>query len=274
MANIDVMNYNIYYEIHGNEEGEPLVILNGLMMSTASWAPFIDVFSKYKLILVDMIDQGKSSKAVGEFYTQDRQADMLKEFFDKLDLDKVNLFGISYGSEVALRFALKYQQKLKSLILANSTSRTNEHLKDSGRGWEYACKTYDASTFFKIAIIPVYSIKFYEENLEWMKAREKSFETALTPEWYEAVIRLMRSAEDHNVSDRLHEITVPTLIIGAEHDTITPLPCQMELYKGIKNSRMVIINDAGHGTMYEKPYEFASNIIGFLETYDKKIQIL
>lgn len=274
MPKVDVMNYSIYYEIHGNENGEPLVILNGLMMSTASWTPFIHVFSKYKLILLDMIDQGQSTKAVGEEYTQETQADMINEFLEKLHLDKINLFGISYGGEVAMNFALKYQDKLKSLILANTASRTNEYLKDTGKGWEYACRTYDASVFFKIAIIPVYSVRFYEENLKWMKDREEMFGKVLTPEWYEAVIRLIRSAENLNITNKIHTINVPTLIISAENDAITPLPCQIEIKQRIKDSKMVIIKDSGHGSMYEKPYEFAGSIIGFLEAYDKKITIM
>ncbi|QGU96706.1 alpha/beta fold hydrolase [Clostridium bovifaecis] len=273
MPKIDVMNYSIYYEIYGNEEGEPLVILNGLMMSTASWTPFIDVFSKYKLVLLDLIDQGQSTKAVGEEYTQERQADMLKEFFQKLNLNKVNLVGISYGGEVAMEFAIKYQDMIRALVLANTTSRTNAFMQDMGKGWEYATSTYDAAAFFKISVLPVYSVKFYEDNLEWMRAREQMFNKTLTPEWYDGVKRLIRSAEHLNVTDKIDIINVPTLLIGADEDTITPLAYQREIQSKIKNSQMVIIRGSGHGSMYERPYEFAGSIIGFLETYDKKITI-
>jgi pimeloyl-ACP methyl ester carboxylesterase len=52
---------SIYYEIHG--DGEPLILLNGLMMNTLSWMDFIpQLADKFKLILFDFRDQGRSSK--------------------------------------------------------------------------------------------------------------------------------------------------------------------------------------------------------------------
>ena len=62
---------NIYYEIHG--EGEPLVMVNGIMMSCDSWLPFKEVLSsRYKLVIFDMVDQGRSDKMTDDApYTQD-----------------------------------------------------------------------------------------------------------------------------------------------------------------------------------------------------------
>lgn len=146
---------NMYYEIHG--EGEPIVILNGIMMSTASWASFLDVFTKNnKLVLVDLVDQGQSDK-MEEEYTQDLHVEMLNELFTQLGLEKVHLLGISYGGEVAQRFALKHEDRLLSLILANTTSYTNPLLREIGEAWIKAAKTYDGSTFFKATMPYIYS---------------------------------------------------------------------------------------------------------------------
>jgi proline-specific peptidase len=267
-----IKGQNIYYEIYG--KGEPLVLLNGIMMSTASWKPFIEVFSQdYELVLVDFLDQGQSDKAT-DYYTQDVHVEMLKELFSSLGFNKVNMVGISYGGEVALRFAVKYQEKLSSLVLANTTAYTTEKLKDIGEAWIYAAKSYNGFTFFKEVMPYVYSDDFYENNIKWLKEREKLFNDILTKEWYDGFIRLVKSAEDLNINDELDKINVPTMIIGAEKDTTTPIKFQEEIKKRIKNSRMVIIKDAGHASMYEKPYEFASIVIGFLKTYNKKIEIV
>ncbi|WIV12774.1 alpha/beta hydrolase [Proteiniborus sp. MB09-C3] len=272
MPKVLIQGKNMYYETYG--EGEPIVILNGIMMSTGSWTSFIDIFSrKNKLVLVDFIDQGQSDRAEGE-YSQDMHVEMLKELFSILGLDKVHLVGISYGGEVAQRFALKYQAQLLSLILSNTTSYTNHILKDIGDGWIYAAKTYDGSTFFKVTMPYVYSPEFYESNITWLKEREKAFSVSLKPEWYEGFIRLVRSAEDLNITDALHNIKVPTLIIGAEYDITTPLRCQEEIQKRISDSKLMVIKGSGHATMYEKPYEFITVVLGFVECYDKEIKIL
>ena len=66
MAELLFKNRKVYYEVHGNA-GEPIVILNGIMMSTASWKPFIDTMSRQNhLILVDFFDQGQSARMEGE----------------------------------------------------------------------------------------------------------------------------------------------------------------------------------------------------------------
>ncbi len=59
MANFMFGNKSIYYEEYG--QGEPLILLNGIMMSCMSWAEFIEPFSVHnRLILVDFLDQGRS----------------------------------------------------------------------------------------------------------------------------------------------------------------------------------------------------------------------
>lgn len=272
MPKVLIQGKNIYYETYG--DGEPIVILNGIMMSTGSWDPFIDVFArKNKLVLVDFIDQGQSDK-VEDAYSQDLHVEMLIDLFSILNLGKVHLVGISYGGEVAQRFALKHETQLLSLILANTTSYTSHILKDIGEGWINAAKTYDGSQFFKATMPYIYSGEFYEENIKWLKEREKSFSVSLQPEWYEGFIRLVKSAEDLNITGEIEKIKVPTLIIGAEYDATTPLRYQEEIQKKIKDSKLIVIKGSGHATMYEKPYEFTTAILGFVESCNKQIKII
>lgn len=266
-----VKDYEINYEIYG--EGEPLLMLNGIMMSSASWRPFSDVLKKRKLILIDLIDQGLSQKGKNE-YTQEMHVEIIKEFLDNLGLKRIDLFGISYGGEVAMQFALKYQDYLSSLILSNATCYTSKWLKGIEELWDYAAGTHDGKVFFRATMPYIYSAKFYEENNDWLKEREELFCKVFTVEWYEGFRRAIRSASGLNIEDELHKIKVPTLIIGADKDILIPLPCQIKIHERIENSKMIIIKDAGHAAMYEKPYEFASVLIGFLSVYEKEINII
>lgn len=257
-------NKRMYYEIHG--DGDAIVFLNGIMMSTASWTPFINLLSgEYKVVLVDLLDQGRSDKADG-FYTQGMHVDMLDKLLKKLNINKFNLLGISYGGEVAMLYALKYQDKLNSLILSNTTAYTNRIMKHIGDAWEFAASLCDTTNFMKVTLPYIYSQKFYEENFDWINERIKLFETAFTKEWYNGFRRAVKSAEDLNILERLEEIKVPTLIISSELDVITPVSYQKEIKNRIKNSRWVEIKGAGHASMYENPNEFSLIVIGFLKT--------
>lgn len=98
-------NKQVYYEVHG--QGKPLIILNGIMMSTKSWAQFIEPFTQFnQLILVDFLDQGQSEK-VTQQYDHSLQVDVVIALLEHLNLGKVNVYGVSYGGQIALQVALK-----------------------------------------------------------------------------------------------------------------------------------------------------------------------
>lgn len=272
MSFIVYQGKKVYYEIHGEQE-ETLLILNGIMMSSASWQAFLPMLKKHqKVVLVDFFDQGKSDYLEGA-YTQEIQGQVVKELITSLNLKKVTLLGISYGGEVAMKVAIDHEHLIDRLILANTTAYTNQQLKAIGDAWVYAAQTGDGRIFFKNTIPPIYSTGFYERNIDWLTAREALFVKAFDERWYQGFARLVVSAETHDERQRISQITVPTLIIGADEDLITPLACQKELYRAIKNSRFVVIQDCGHASMYEKPTEFFGAVLGFIQTAHENFTI-
>lgn len=169
MARFILQDKCIHYEEYG--QGKPIVVLNGIMMSCGSWAEFVEPFSAHnRLILLDMLDQGKSDKMDGPF-SQALLAEVVPALLDYLQLDKVNLLGISYGGEVAQRFAVKYGDRIERLVLFNTTSRTGPWLKDIGDGWNLAAD--DAESYYLSTIPIIYSPGFYRENNAWMEHRRE-----------------------------------------------------------------------------------------------------
>ena len=211
----------VHYEVYG--QGEPLLVLNGIFMSTVSWRAFIPTLSKNnQLVLLDFLDQGGSENMTGD-YSQDLQAQIAWALIKHLRLERVHVLGISYGGEVAMLMAIKYPEVVAKLILANTTPYTNAWLQDMGKAWEYAIGAYDGRQFFKTCIPVVYSPGFYTRNIEWLKRREELFSTAFTPAIYQAFLRLIKSAENFDVRQDLPTIKTPTLVISSEHDYVTPL---------------------------------------------------
>jgi pimeloyl-ACP methyl ester carboxylesterase len=233
-------------------------------MSTVSWQSFVKSFSQYnRLILVDMLDQGNSSKLPGQSYDQSLQVEVIKALIDHLRLSKVYLFGISYGGEVAMKFALKYQERLERLLLFNTTSKTSPLLREIG----YACNkaASDCQAYYSTTIPTIYSPQFFSRNAAWIEQRKSILLPLFSnPVFTDAMVRLTNSAEYHDVSDEVHNIHVPTLIVGCENDYITPLAEQHFLASQVPNSQMVIIPDSGHASMYEKPYLFTSLVLGYV----------
>jgi 3-oxoadipate enol-lactonase len=262
MATFQFKEYSVYYESYG--EGKPLIILNGIMMSTVSWQSFVKSFSQYnRLILVDMLDQGNSSKLVGQKYDQSLQVEVIKGLVDHLKLDKVYLFGISYGGEVAMKFALAYQQRVERLLLFNTTAKTSPWLREIGYAWNKAAA--DGEAYYSTTIPTIYSPQFFAKNAAWIEQRKSILVPLFSnPAFTDAMIRLTNSAEFHDVAQDVHKISVPTLIVGCENDYITPIAEQQFLVSQIPHAQFVIIPDSGHASMYEKPYLFTSLVLGYV----------
>ncbi len=273
MSHFWINQKQVFFEDEGS--GKPIILLNGIMMSTRSWAPFVDSFKvNNRLIRVDFFDQGQTDKLIGETYTHQIQVDLLKSLFDHLKLEQASIVGISYGGEIAIQFAIQHPKLVDRLVLFNTAAYTNPWLKDIGRAWMAAGKTRNGEAYYNTAIPVIYSPGFYEKNQEWMQNRKKIlvpvFSNAL---FLDQMERLTLSSESYDVKEKLHEIKAETLIISAEDDYLTPVENQAYVAKRIPNSHWIKIPNAGHASMYEKPLLFTTLCLGFINAKDTKYTI-
>ncbi|MDM8534025.1 alpha/beta hydrolase [Clostridiaceae bacterium HSG29] len=270
MAFMNIDSVELYYEIHG--EGFPLLILNGIMMSTVSWQKLIPHLHEAKVILLDFPDQGKS-RELKKLYSQEDIAKIVGKFIENLGFEKIDILGISYGGEIAQILSINLGEKIRKLILVNTTPVTTKQLKAIGDSWLVSTNKYDGKKLFEESFPLIYSYTFYENNSEWIENRLKLIPGSLTRKWLEGFGRLVVSAENLNVIDRLKKITADTLIISADEDLLTPSNLQDILEKEIVNSKRITIHKCGHASMYEQPEMLISIVKGFLMT-NKKIRIL
>ena len=251
----------VYYETHG--DGFPLLLLNGIMMSTKSWTPFIEVLSaRHRLILIDFLDQGQSDKMEAP-YDHGIQVDAIFAVLDDLGIESADIAGISYGGQVALQAALRQPERIRRLVIANAGLSTSAWLAEIGHGWNNVAG--DGRAYYYASIPSIYSPGFYESRKDWMEARRaKLIPLFSDPVFAAQLVRLTDSSESYDISAEADSITQPTLIIGSETDCLTPLMEQKKLQAKLPNSELVIIPDCGHASMYEKPALFASLVLGHL----------
>lgn len=252
----------IYYEVHG--EGQPLVLLNGIMMNTLSWAEHIPrLKDRYQVIVYDMRDQGQSAR-LEEGYDIGIHAEDLKRLIDHLDIHETHLLGVSYGGQVALIFSLRFPEMVEKMVLSNTAAYVDQYLLSMGQMWKRAAKLYDGEAFFDLALIPIYSRSFYNHHYDWLANRRQLFRDFLTREWFDGFIRLASSNEAYDLRGEISNIDKETLLIAAEKDMITPPEQMLEMNRAIKNSQFVSIPDAGHAAFLEKLDTFCTLIKGFL----------
>lgn len=272
MSTFQYKEYNIHYIVDGDLKSgkEIIVLLNGIMMSTQSWEIFKESFTENnELIRFDMIDQGGSSK-VDFQYRQDLQVDIMKALFDHLNVKSVNVVGISYGASIALQFAAKHQKYISKLVVANVVAKTSPWLKAIGDGWNQVGRTRNGEAYYNITIPYIYSPQFYTRRLKWMENRKKILLPIFSsPDFLNAMERLTISAETHDVVNALKDITVDTLIISSKEDYLTPVFEQEYLHHQLAHSELVIVEECGHASMYEKPELFATLVLGHVNQKQK-----
>lgn len=264
MPYVEVDGVKIYYEVHG--EGEPVALINGIFMSTDSWAfQTIALSKRYKVLLHDCRGQWRSDKPK-EGYSLDQHSEDLKRLLEHLAVHKVNLVGTSYGGAIASTFALNYPELVKSLILITVPSQPHPSLRVLANRWLSACQTRDPEKFVSAWIRDVYSEEFLSKN--WSVLWDTLTE-AFNGFDYEAGAILLKYAgrflEENPLVPRLKEINVPTLIIAAEKDALNPVKSAKMMHREIASSELHIIAGAGHGVVIEKHEEINRLILDFLE---------
>ena len=117
---VEVNGVQVHYREYG--QGEPLVLLhgNGTMIQDFEVSGLSDKAAKnHRVIAIDRPGFGHSSRPRGSIWTPDAQADLIHAVLQKIGVSKATILGHSWGTSVAIAFALKYPQAVKALVLAS-----------------------------------------------------------------------------------------------------------------------------------------------------------
>ncbi|BBJ28121.1 alpha/beta fold hydrolase [Athalassotoga saccharophila] len=257
-------NNGIHYECNGH--GDPLVLLNGIMMSTVSWSYHVErLKNDFNVITFDFKDQGKSSREDKDYHIFDRSNDLL-DLMKYLKIESAHIVGVSYGAHVAEYFAAKFPSKVKGLVLSNATFKVKNHLREIGKSWEYSANTYDPELLFRVSFPFIYSRTFYDSNPEWIEKRIKISSSSTTKEWMDGFIRLSKSSRDFDLSKEIRQIKSPTLVISASEDLLIPSNEMKEMSFLIENSKFLKVKNTGHAFFLERPELFCKIIKKFLKS--------
>ncbi|MDE5717596.1 MAG: alpha/beta hydrolase [Lachnospiraceae bacterium] len=113
---------SLYYQEQG--EGEPLFLLHGNGEDGTYFVNQLSFFSnRYRMIAVDTRGHGKSPRETAPL-TMEQFAVDLKKLMDRLQISGAVILGFSDGANIAMKFALKYPDRVKALILNGGNLNT------------------------------------------------------------------------------------------------------------------------------------------------------
>jgi 3-oxoadipate enol-lactonase len=260
MPKISVNDIQIYYELHGPPDAEVVALSNGVLMSTASWALQTAVLSqRYRLLLYDCRGMWQSEHPPGP-YSMEMHADDLAGLLDALGIEAAHIGGTSYGAEISMIFALRYPERTKSLIVTSAASHVEPLLKSFIDNWYAAAVAQDPKQLFQ-AVYPItFSDAWIAENQVALNQAQERYKLLD----FEAFSVLLLSFSQLNITENLHRITAPTLVVVGEEDILKPRHYSEIITEKIPNAEFAVIPGAGHAALWEKADVFNSLLLGFL----------
>jgi 3-oxoadipate enol-lactonase len=261
MPTIQANGIQIYYEQHGwDRPGDVLVLSNGVLMSTASWAYQTPVLSQHcRLLLYDCRGMWQSEHPPGP-YSMAQHAGDLAALLDGLGVERAHIGGVSYGAEISLVFALRYPERTRSLVVSSAVSQVDPLLRAMMDGWIAATRARDAETLFRVTVPVNFSERWIAANAAALEAARQRYRQLDL----DAFLELLLSFSQLNITADLHRISAPALVMVGEEDILKPRKYADIIARELPNSELAIIPHAGHAVLWEQPAVFNSLILGFL----------
>lgn len=235
-------NLNITYQTIG--EGKPLLILHGWGSKSDRWQTTAKSLAGrgYEVIIPDLPGFGQSGSPETVWSLSD-YSNFVNKFAEKLGLDSFNLLGHSFGGNVAITYSLRYPEKINRMFLVGAAAIRAETVKKK--------TTYGLTRVFKFLKYVPFVRRFFYRFI--IKSDYPSTKGIMRD------IYLKTLKED--LSDKLSEVKVPTLIIWGEKDDITPLKNAHEINLKIQGSRLEIVPEIGHNLHSEVPGKLSDIIV-------------
>lgn len=232
-------------------EGEPLVLLHGLMGELSNWEHTIEKFkSRYKVIVpilpfyeLPILTLGV--KSLSKY---------IHKFLKFKKLGQVVLIGNSLGGHVGLVFTVAHQEFVKALVLTGSSG-----LYENAFGGSFPRReSYD---FVKEKV----EYTFYSPATATKELVDEVFKTVNDRSRVIRILALAKSAIRHNMAKELKKISIPVSLIWGKQDKITPPDVAEEFHELLPNSELNWIDKCGHAPMMEQPEVFNNYLEKFLD---------
>lgn len=286
-----VGKFNVWTKRFGNNPRIKVLLLHGGPAMTHEYMECFESFFQkegFEFYEYDQLGSYYSDQPTdSSLWTVDRFVEEVEQVRRAIGADSTNFYvlGNSWGGILGMQYALKYQGNMKALMVANMMASCPEY----GEYSKVLAKQMDSSV--------VKEVKELEAKGEYDKPR---YMELLLPNFYKKHLcrlenwpdGLNRSSKHVNgtiyvmmqgpsefgisgrlanwdVKQRLKEIRIPTLMIGAKYDTMDPQAME-EQSKLVQHGRYLYCPNGSHLAMWDDQQVFMNGVIGFIKDVDQQ----
>lgn len=259
---IRINNTDIAYDDHGI--GQPIIFLHAFPLNRSMWQGQVAALlneQRFRLVALDWRGFGESESATS-LSTMELLADDVAALMDALGMQQAILCGLSLGGYVAFAFLHKYPERVQGLILADTKPAADtEEGKANRERIAQLAESEGPGAVVDLQMSKLLSDYTRQHHPE-VEIQVRRIAEAATGSGIAAVSRGMAQRSDTN--ELLARISVPTLVLVGEHDTLTPPTVAQEYAGHIPGSQLVVIPQSGHLSNLEQPEAFFAALHHFL----------
>jgi proline iminopeptidase len=285
-----VGKFKVWTKRIGNNPRVKILLLHGGPAATHEYMECFESFfpkEGFELYEYDQLGSYYSDKPSDtSLWVLPRFVEEVEQVRKALGLDNSNFFllGNSWGGILAMEYALKYQSNLKGLIICNMMSSCPEYGKYAD---EVLAKQMDPDVLKEVKeleakgkfsdprymelLIP----NFYQQHIcrlqEWPEAVNRSFghinNVIYTMMQGPSEFGIAGNLAQWDIRDRLKEIMVPTLTVGAKYDTMDPEHMKW-MSTQVKNGQYLYCPNGSHLAMWDDQQVFMKGVVDFIRKVD------
>jgi L-proline amide hydrolase len=282
--------YRVVGHLDPGAEHTPVVICHGGPGASHDYCEPIADLSRFgrACVMYDQLGCGKSTHlpdAPVDFWQPQLFKDELVRLTRHLGVESRHVVvGQSWGGMLAMEYALDHPQGLRGIVVADSPASIPLWVAEANRlradlppdvqstllRHEEAGTTDESEYEAAVRV-------FYDRHLcrvPWPDCLQRSFaQMAEDPTVYHTMngpseFHVIGSLKTWDITDRLHEITTPTLLVSGRHDEATPHIVE-QIHEGITGSEWLLLEDSSHLPHIEQPDAFLQTVEAFLSRVDR-----
>lgn len=230
----------------------PVILIHGAGGNYSTWPPQIRRLADERIYALDLpghgLSQGIGRRSIHKY------ADDVLAFMKALKIRAAVLAGISMGSAIALTLALKYPRKVVGLALLGGGAKM--------RVAPAILETAGSSNTFETAVEMINENCFSANAPQSLALLSKQNMMKIRPF---VLLGDFLACHEFDVTDQLKKIKIPVLVVCGAEDKMMPLKHSQSLHEGLVNSKLHVLENAGHMVMLEQPDPVANLLKQFLD---------
>jgi aminoacrylate hydrolase len=255
MPTVSVGDADIYYEEKG--EGPPLMLVPGLAGTGAFFISQVPEFSKsFRTIVHDHRGAGRSTHSRIRYSMNQMASDTLR-LMDALGIDSAHLLGHSTGGAIAQLIAIEHPERLQSLVLSATWAGPDPYFRRMFESRKQTLLDSGVEAYLRASSLVQTTPRWVSDNDDFLTELHRVTAANCAP--VEVMVSRIDAILGHDCRSRLMEIRVPTLVIVARDDMITPAFYAEELASAIPGAKLIVLDGGGHfaPAIHSTPYNAA-----------------